>query len=59
MSTHAAELFARIIIETEPYHRDLVFVGGWVHAHLRQSGHATRRIGNVTAASASVVAHTG
>ena len=32
MSTIAAEQFARIIIATEPYHNEIVFVGGWVHA---------------------------
>ena len=32
MSKDAAAQFARIIIETEPYHNDIVFVGGWVHA---------------------------
>ncbi|MGV3710950.1 MAG: hypothetical protein ACO1Q7_19155 [Gemmatimonas sp.] len=32
MSTVAAEQFAKIIIATEPYHKEIVFVGGWVHA---------------------------
>ena len=32
MSSEAATQFARIIIASEPYHNDIVFVGGWVHA---------------------------
>ena len=32
MSVEAAAQFAKIVIATEPYHNEIVFVGGWVHA---------------------------
>lgn len=32
MTSRAAEQFARVIIEMEPYADEIVFVGGWVHA---------------------------
>lgn len=45
MTSVAAERFARLIIELEPYLEEIVFVGGWVHTLYLAEEHAAAGIG--------------